>query len=69
MKTFKPNSLLAVEPMLSLSPEQTKGNLRAWSSFTADSSLSVRYEADVLMMEYGPRDLTEGMDQLQDVVG
>ena len=55
--------------MLSLSPEQTKGNLRAWSSFTADSSLSVRYEADVLMMEYGPRDLTEGMDQLQDVVG
>jgi methionyl aminopeptidase len=68
-KTFKPGSLIAVEPMLSLTTEHTRSNRRDWPIFTADDSLSVHYEADVLITEDGPRDLTEGMDQLPDVVG
>jgi methionyl aminopeptidase len=68
-KTFKPGSLIAVEPMLALGTPHIRSDRRDWPIFTADDSLSVHYEADVLITEDGPRDLTEGMDQLPDVVG
>ena len=40
-----------------------------WPIRTGDVSLIVHYEADVLITEDGPRDLTEGMAQLPFVVG
>jgi methionine aminopeptidase len=36
---------------------------------TADGSMSVHYEHDVLITESGPRILSEGMDDLPDVIG
>lgn len=41
----------------------------AWPIISADRSMSVHYEADVLITENGPRDLTEGMSELPDIVG
>lgn len=66
---MQPGLLLAVEPMIALGTSQTVTVGREWPIFTADGSLAVHYEADVLVTETGPRDLTEGMDQLPDVVG
>jgi len=40
-----------------------------WPVFTADGSLSVHYEHDVYIGEDGPIVLTEGLEQLPDVVG
>jgi methionyl aminopeptidase len=66
---LKPGMLLAVEPMLALGTRRIASSPRAWPIFTADGSLSVHYEHDVLITETGPRVLTEGMDALPDVVG
>jgi methionyl aminopeptidase len=66
---FEPGMLLAVEPMIAIGTSEVRSEPRAWPIFTADGSLSVHYEADVLITEDGPRDLTEGMDQLPDLVG
>jgi len=37
--------------------------------FTADGSMSVHYEADVLVTEEGPVNLTEGLFKLPEIVG
>jgi methionyl aminopeptidase len=66
---FKPGMLLAVEPMIAMGTHYIKSHPKAWPIFTADNSLAVHYEADVLVTEEGPRDLTEGMQELPDVVG
>jgi len=66
---LKPGMLLAVEPMIALGTEYIKTEGKKWAIRTADNSLSVHYEADVLMTEEGPRDLTEGMQDLPDIVG
>jgi methionyl aminopeptidase len=66
---FKPGMLLAVEPMIALGTHYIKTDAKAWPIFTADGSLAVHYEADVLITEDGPRDLTEGMQELPDIVG
>ena len=42
---------------------------RNWPIHTADGSRSVHYEADVLITDDGPRDLTEGMQDLPNIVG
>ena len=67
--TFKPGMLLAVEPMVAIGTGETASESRRWPIQTADGSLAVHYEADVLITEDGPRELTEGLDQLPDVVG
>ncbi len=67
--TFKPGMLLAVEPMIAVGGNQILTKSRNWPIFTPDGSLAVHYEADVLITEEGPRNLTEGMDQLPDIVG
>ena len=68
--TFKPGMLLAVEPMVAVGTgEIASGGDQQWPIRTADGSLAVHYEADVLITEDGPRDLTEGLDELPDVVG
>lgn len=68
-KTFRPGMLLAVEPMLAVGTAQTHSVSRQWPINTADGSLSVHYEADVLITEDGPRNLTEEMFELPDIVG
>lgn len=66
---FKPGMLLAVEPMIALGTHYIKTDQKAWPIYTADGSPAVHYEADVLITEDGPRDLTEGMQDLPDIVG
>ena len=40
-----------------------------WVVRAADGSLAVHHEANVMITEDGPEDLTAGLDQLPDVVG
>lgn len=68
-KTFEPGLLLAVEPMLAIGTGETRNAPRSWPIYTADGSLSVHYEADVMVTEDGVANLTEGMCELPDVVG
>lgn len=66
---FKPGMLLALEPMIAAGTGEVVSEGRSWPIFTADGSLSVHYEADVIVTETGALDLTEGMDALPDIVG
>ncbi len=60
--------LLAVEPMIAVGTSETEQDRGSWPVLTADGSLSVHYEHDVLIGEDGPRILTEGLDTLKDVI-
>lgn len=64
-----PGTLLAVEPMVAGGTNQTRTVGRDWPIWTTDGSLAVHYEADVLVTEDGPRNLTQRMNQLPDIVG
>lgn len=64
-----PGTLLAVEPMVAIGTGQLAQEPRRWPISTADGSLSVHYEHDVLVTESGPRILTEGLDDLPLVIG
>lgn len=69
-KVFKPGMLLAVEPMICAGTGDIHSEPGAWPIFSADGSLAVHYEADVLITpDDGPRVLTDGMDNLPDIVG
>lgn len=68
-KPFTPGMLLAVEPMIALSSTEIRTDKGKWPIYTADRSMSVHYEADVLIEATGPRNLTEGLFALPDVVG
>jgi methionyl aminopeptidase len=68
-KTFQPGMLLALEPMLALGTASIQSEPRKWPIYTADLSLSVHYEADVLVTQEGPRNLTQTMADLPDIVG
>lgn len=68
-RRFEPGMLLAVEPMIALSSTEIRSEKKQWPIFTADGSLSVHYEADVLITPEGPRNLTEGLFEMPDVVG
>ncbi|UCD75193.1 MAG: M24 family metallopeptidase [Phycisphaerales bacterium] len=68
-KTFEPGLLVAVEPMIAVGGPEIDSVPKRWPIYTPDGSLSVHYEADVLITEDGPRDLTEGMQDLPDIVG
>lgn len=61
-------TLVAVEPMINAGSGETR-HVKGWPVFSADGSLSVHYEHDVLVTAAGPRVLSEGMDGLPDVVG
>lgn len=66
---WTPGMLVAVEPMVAMGTGQTRTRPNEWPVYTADGSLSVHYEHDVLITDGGPRVLTEGMQQLPDIVG
>lgn len=68
-KPFTPGMLLALEPMIARSSTETRTSGREWPIFTADGSLSVHYEADVLVTAEGMRDLTAGLAELPEIVG
>ena len=64
-----PGMLLAVEPMLAVGTGDTRQQSNQWPIFSADGSLSVHYEHDVLITENGPRVLTKDLAELPDIVG
>ncbi|QYK49227.1 MAG: type I methionyl aminopeptidase [Phycisphaeraceae bacterium] len=64
----RPGTLIAVEPMIGAGTSGVVQHKNAWPVFTSDGSMSVHYEHDVLITEDGPRVLTEGMEQLPDVI-
>lgn len=68
-KRFEPGMLVAVEPMIGLLSSEIRNEKGKWPIYTADGSLSVHYEADVLITAEGPRNLTEGLFEMPDVVG
>jgi methionyl aminopeptidase len=65
---FTPGMLLAVEPMIAVGTGRIVQHGNAWPLDIADGSQSVHYEADVLITEDGPRNLTAGLEKLPDVV-
>lgn len=64
----RPGTLLAVEPMLALGTSATRQKRNTWPVYTADGSMSAHYEHDVLITESGPKVLTEGLEELKDVI-
>ncbi len=69
MSKLLPGTLVAVEPMIAVGTGQTTQKPRHWPVFSEDHSLTVHYEHDILITERGPRVMSEGMDELPDVVG
>lgn len=67
-RACEPGILIAVEPMIAIGTGQTAQARTEWPIFTADGSLSVHYEHDVLITADGPRVLTEGLEQINDVI-
>jgi methionyl aminopeptidase len=68
-RTFEEGMLIAVEPMLSVSTGQIENKRGTWPIYPADHSMSVHYEADVLIGANGPIDLTDGLQDLPEIVG
>lgn len=62
-------AVVAVEPMVAIGTSKTFSLPQQWPVFTADRSLSVHYEHDILITETGPKLLTEGLDEMPDIVG
>lgn len=70
-----PGTLVAVEPMIAVGTHATREvrnpynpKFVDWPVYTADGSLSVHYEHDVLITPDGPFVLTHGMEDLKDVI-
>jgi len=66
---WRPGMLVAVEPMIAIGTTETRSEGSAWPIYTADGSLSVHHEADVLITAGGPVNLTAGLFDLPDIVG
>ncbi|MEY4832783.1 MAG: methionine aminopeptidase [Planctomycetota bacterium] len=66
---WRPGMLVAVEPMIAVGTTETRSDGSAWPIYTADGSLSVHHEADVLITAGGPVNLTAGLFDLPDIVG
>jgi len=66
---IQPGLLVAVEPMVAVGTGHSKQKSRQWPIRTADGSLSVHYEHDVLVTESGPQVLTKGLEELPMIVG
>jgi methionyl aminopeptidase len=64
-----PGTLVAVEPMIAIGTGEVKQIRSEWPVYTADGSMSVHYEHDVLVTEQGPRVLTAELESLPDVIG
>ena len=60
--------LVAVEPMIAAGTHKVLSTSGQWPVRTADGSMSVHYEHDVLITATGPKVLTAGLEQLDDVI-
>jgi methionyl aminopeptidase len=67
-KPWVPGMLVAVEPMITVGTTETTTHGRDWPIWSADGSMAVHYEADVLITADGPRNLTAGLFDLPDVI-
>lgn len=63
-----PGMLIAVEPMIAVGTGRTVQTRGQWPIHTADGSMSVHYEHDVLITDGEPRVLTEGLEEVPDVI-
>ena len=68
-RNFEPGMLIAVEPMLAAGTHSIDHKRGTWPIFSADHSMTVHYEADVLIGEDGPIDMTSELHQLPTFVG
>jgi methionyl aminopeptidase len=64
----EPGVLIAVEPMIAIGTWRTSQEPGTWPIFSGDGSLAAHHEHDVLITEDGPRVMTEGLDDLPDVI-
>lgn len=69
MSKCLPGTLIAVEPMIAVGTGETIQKPRSWPVYSADGSLTVHYEHDILITDSGPRNLTEGLEKMPDIVG
>jgi methionyl aminopeptidase len=72
---WEPGNLVAVEPMIAQGTGRTvqrtfefNRKQTDWPVFIADGSLSVHYEHNVLITDNGPRVLTEGLEEVPDII-
>jgi methionyl aminopeptidase len=70
---WEPGNLIAVEPMIAVGTgETTQKKLNKWTYdwpvFSADGSLAVHYEHDVVVTDAGPLVLTDGLESINDVI-
>lgn len=68
-RNFEPGMLIAVEPMLAVGTHDIEHKRGTWPIFSADHSMTVHYEADVLIGDDGPIDLTADLHDLPNIVG
>jgi len=68
-RSFEPGMLIAVEPMLAIGTGEIENTRGSWPIYSADHSISVHYEADVLIGNDGPIDLTKGLQELPNIIG
>ena len=67
-RVLEPGMLLAVEPMVAIGTGETREKKREWPVYTRDGSMSVHYEHDVLITDDGNRLMTEGLEEIEDVI-
>lgn len=67
-RVIEPGMLVAVEPMIGIGTGDIFQKPKDWPIYTADHSLSVHYEHDVLITTDGPRILTQGLEDVTDVI-
>jgi len=65
---LQPGMLLAVEPMIAVGTGKVTQRRKQWPIFIADGSQCVHYEHDVLVTEGEPKVLTEGLEEIPDVI-
>lgn len=70
LKPALPGTLIALEPMIAAGTGETDdtGRTKRWPVRTADGSIAVHYEHDVLIAEDRVVILTEGLEELTDVI-
>lgn len=63
-----PGTLVAVEPMIAVGTGETLQRRNEWPIYTADGSLSVHYEHDILITDSGPEVLTADLEHIRDII-
>lgn len=66
---LRPGMLLAVEPMVAIGTAELIQHQRKWPILTADGSLSVHYEHDIIITDSQPLVLTKELENLPMIVG